>query len=173
MPFCMNEPNYGSARHGYLLTWSLTPWSRVLLEKLKGPQLAKRFPAVYETWRFITEFTNARHLTLSWASSIQSMPPNPTPWESILISVLPSIPGSSKWSLSLGFPQQNSVYTCLLSPIRATCPAHLILLDLITRTIFMHGNLFRKKNSNLIWKLVHLQQQGPLHGAYCFHQLHC
>ena len=33
-----------------------TPCSRVLLEKLTGPQLVKKFPAFYESQRFITEF---------------------------------------------------------------------------------------------------------------------
>jgi hypothetical protein len=47
--------------------------------------------------------------------------------------ILPSTPGSSKWSLSLNFLHQN-LCTPLFSSIRATCPAHLIL-DFITRTI--------------------------------------
>jgi len=43
-------------------------------------------------------------------------------------------PGSSKWSLSLRFPHQNPVYASPF-PLGATCPAHLILLDLITRIL--------------------------------------
>ena len=54
------------------VTYSLTPWSRVLLEKLTGSQLVKKFPAFYGIWMFISAFTSARHLSLSWASSIQS-----------------------------------------------------------------------------------------------------
>jgi len=42
----------------------LTSWSRVLLEKLTGFQLVKKFPAFYGTRRFITAFTSARHLSL-------------------------------------------------------------------------------------------------------------
>ena len=38
-----------------------------------------------ETRKFITVFTSARHLSLSWASSIQFIPPHPTSWRSILI----------------------------------------------------------------------------------------
>ena len=49
--------------------------------------------------------------------------------------ILPPTTGSSKWPLSLRCPQQNPVYTSRLSH-SATCPAHLIFLDFITRTIF-------------------------------------
>jgi len=51
----------------FLLTYLLTPWGRVLLEKLTGFQLVKKSPAFYGTQRFITAFTSARHLPLSWA----------------------------------------------------------------------------------------------------------
>ena len=69
----------------YLLTYLLTSWSRVLLEKLTDSQLVEKFPAIYGTRRFITAFTSARHLSLSWARSFQSIPPHPTSWRSILI----------------------------------------------------------------------------------------
>jgi len=62
----------------YLLSTNLlTPWSRVFLEKLTGLQLVKKFPSFYGTQRFITAFTSSHHLSLSWASSIQSIPPHP------------------------------------------------------------------------------------------------
>ena len=54
-----------------LLTYLLTPWCRVLLEKLTGLQLVKKFPAFHGTRRFITALTSDRHLSLSWASPIQ------------------------------------------------------------------------------------------------------
>jgi hypothetical protein len=43
----------------------VTPCNRVLLEKLTVPQLAKTFPAFYETQKFITMLTWACHLSLS------------------------------------------------------------------------------------------------------------
>jgi hypothetical protein len=49
----------------YIHTYSLTPWSRVLLEKLTGSQLVKKFHAFYGTQKFITAFTRALHLSLS------------------------------------------------------------------------------------------------------------
>ena len=68
------------------LPYLLIPWSRVLLEKLTGSQLVKKFPAFYGTRRFITAITSARYLSLSWASSIQSIPPHPTSCRPISIS---------------------------------------------------------------------------------------
>jgi hypothetical protein len=44
---------------------SLTPWRRVLLEKLPVAQLLDNLPAFYGTRRFINAFATARHLFLS------------------------------------------------------------------------------------------------------------
>jgi len=49
----------------YLLTYLLTPWNKVLLEKLTGLQLVKKFLVFYGTRMFITAFTSARNLSLS------------------------------------------------------------------------------------------------------------
>ena len=69
----------------YLLTYLLTPWCRVLLEKLTCLQIVKKFPAFHGTPRFINALTSVRHLSLSWVSPIQSIYPHPTSWRSILI----------------------------------------------------------------------------------------
>jgi hypothetical protein len=47
---------------------------RILLEKLIGLKLIKKFPACYGTRRFITAFTSVGRLSLSLASPIQSIP---------------------------------------------------------------------------------------------------
>ena len=67
------------------VTYLLTPWCRVLFEKLTGLQLVKKFPEFHRTRRFITALTSVRHLSLSWDSPIQSIYPHPTSWRSILI----------------------------------------------------------------------------------------
>ena len=48
-----------------ILTYLLTPWCRVLLEKLTGLHIVKKFPAFHGTRRFITALTSFRHLSLS------------------------------------------------------------------------------------------------------------
>ena len=128
------------------VTYLLTSWSRVLLEKLTGFQLNKKFPTFYGTQRFITAFTSACHLSLSWASSIQSLPLHPTSWRSTLILSSHLLLGLPSGLFPSGFPTKT-LYTPLLSPIRATCPAHLILLDFITRTLL--GEEYRSWTSSL------------------------
>ena len=54
------------------------PWSRILLEKLTALELVNKFPAFYGTRRYIAVFTSARHLSLFWATPIQSMLLHPT-----------------------------------------------------------------------------------------------
>jgi hypothetical protein len=91
-------------------------------------------------------FTSARHLSLSWANSIQSIPPRPTSWRSKLILSSHVRLGLPSGLFPSGFPTKTP-YKPLLSPIRATCPAHLILLDFITRTIL--GEEYRSFRSSL------------------------
>ena len=79
------EPANFRITYDKIVCYLLTQWSRVLPEKLKRPKLLKKSPAFYGTRRFITVFTRARHMSLSWARSIQSVPPHPTSRRSILI----------------------------------------------------------------------------------------
>ena len=97
-------------------------------------KLVKKFPAFHGTRRFITALTSVRHLSLSWASPIQSIYPHPTSCRSILILSTHLRLGLPSCLLPSGFPTKT-LYTTLSSPIRATCPAHPILLHFITRTI--------------------------------------
>ena len=127
-------------------TYLLTPWCRVLLEQLTGLQLVKKFPEFHGTRRFITALTSVRHLSLSWASPIQSIYPHPTSWRSILILSTHLRLGLPSGFFPSGFPTKT-LYTPLSSPIRATCPAHLILLDFTTRTILGEG--YRSFSSSL------------------------
>ena len=82
----------------------LTPWCRVLLEKLTGLQLVKKFPAFHGNRRFITALTSVRHLSLPRVSPIQSIHPHPTSWRSILILSTHLCLGLPSGLLPSGFP---------------------------------------------------------------------
>ena len=69
----------------HLLTYLLTPCSRVLLVKLTGSAASQEIPRIFGIPTFITVLTSARHLSISRANYIQSTQPPPTSWRSILI----------------------------------------------------------------------------------------
>jgi hypothetical protein len=69
----------------YLLTFLLTYSEEQSFERPIIFQQVKIFLAFYGSRRFITTFTSARNLSLSWARSMQSMPSHLTSWRSILI----------------------------------------------------------------------------------------
>ena len=73
------------------------------------------------------------------------VPTIPFPWR--FISILSS---NLRPGLPSGLPTKT-LHTPVLSPIHATCPVHLILLDLITRIIF--GEEYRSLNSSLCTSL--------------------
>ena len=88
-------------------TYLLTPWCRVLLEKLTGLQLVKKLPAFHGTRRLITALTSVRHLSLPWASPIHSIYPPP------------------QWSPSHRFPHQDPIRPPLLNHTRhMPSPSH-------------------------------------------------
>jgi hypothetical protein len=127
-------------------------------------QPLKSFPEFYGTRRFITQFTRALHLCLSLARPIQFNSPNPISTRSILML-------STYLHLDLPtglFPSgspTNNLYTFFFSPTHATCPAHLILLNLIILTIL--GEEYKSCSSSL-WSFLHPPVTSALFGPNIF-----
>ena len=146
------------------LTYLLTPWCRVLLDKLTGLQLVKKFPAFHSTRRSITALTSVRHLSLSWTSPIQSIYPHPTSWRSILIlsthlrlglpsSLLPSVSPPRPYTPTSPHPyaphaQPISFFPCICYMFtprgKMSQPLHLSIDD-ETSLLFTAGNVGCRK----------------------------
>jgi len=118
----------------YLLKYLLTPRCTVILQKINGLQLSKKFPVFHGIRTFITALTIVRQISLSWTSPIHSIFPHPTFWRYILILSTHLGLGRPNGLLLSGFPTKT-LYTSLATAIRATWPARPIPLDFITRTI--------------------------------------
>jgi len=101
----------------YLLTYLLTLWSRVLLHKLTRSQLVK------DSLHF-REPEGSLPLLQVPTNRPYPEPDQSSPWplsrflKNHFNIILPSMPGSSKWSRSLSFPHYYPVCT---SPFPHTC----------------------------------------------------
>jgi len=128
-------PNWHTPSKHTGLTYLLTPLSRVLLEK---PSVSS---ANQEILRILwnTKFHYRIHKCPPPVPILSQIDPAHVPTSHFLKIhlniILPSMPGSSKWSLYLGFPHQNPALNSPL-PVRATWPANFIILDFITQIIF-------------------------------------
>ena len=96
----------------------LIPWCRVLLEKLTVPQLVKKFHSIL--WNPKVHYRIQKYPPPApIMSQLDPVHTNTSHFLEILLNVvLPSTPGSYKWSLSLRFPHQNPTYTF---PLPHTC----------------------------------------------------
>jgi len=87
------------------------------------------------------------------------MPLRPT-YFPIHFKIIPSTLRSSKRSTSVGSPHQSPMCNCP-SAIHSACPAHLIILDVITQMIF--GEQYRSSSSSLR-NLLHFPVTSSLLG---------
>jgi hypothetical protein len=70
---CVLVPVFTVFLYCFVHVCLLTPWSNVPLDKLTVNFAASQeIPRIYGTRKFLTVPTKARHLSLSWADSIQS-----------------------------------------------------------------------------------------------------
>ena len=96
-----------------ILTYLLTPWSRLLLEKLTGSAASQEIPRILRN-------PKVHYHIHKCPSTVPILSHTPTsPFLNIHLNIiLPYAPGSPQWSLSLTFPHQNPVHASPLPYMR-------------------------------------------------------
>ena len=145
----------------YLLTYLLTPWSGVLLEKLTCFAANQEIPRIL--WNPKVHYrTHKSPPPVPILSQLHLVPTTPSHFLKIRLNIiLLSTSWSSQWSLSLRFAHENLVHT---SPFLHTChmhrPSHYGLLMIwksvtkiipMIRTRILQGSLFKIKDFDEIY----------------------
>jgi hypothetical protein len=134
------------------------PWSRGLSLTLMGPQLVRKYPHLMEPKG---SYYHIQNPILRQINPVHAPPPtNPTSRRSTLILSSHLCLGFLSGHIPSGF-RTKTLYGPLLSPIWATCPAHLSLLDLITQVVC--GEEYRTCSS-LLCSLLHSSHTSSLLG---------
>ena len=137
------DPNYNSFA-------VLTPWRRVLLEELTSFAASQEIPRIL--WNPKAHYrTHKRPPPILILSQLHPVPTTPSHFLKIILVLSSHLRlGLPSGLFPSGFPT-ITLCTPLPSSIRATCPAHLILLDFIFSTTFVRNISHPKKNSARYW----------------------
>ena len=118
--------------HTYLLTYSLTPWSTVLLEKLTGFAANQEIPRIL--WNPKLHYrTHKRPPPVPILSQLHPVPTTPSHFLKIHLNIiLLSTYWSPQWFLSSGFPTKT-----LCTPLSSVYTVYKIIIIIIVYYIFL------------------------------------